>query len=82
MSKKKKQLESIRQALNHDWPEIQKHLIGDGVGVDSLWLKNFDRKDVIFELPGVVVMNTKPWHARDVAWTLRQAYGVRADEGL
>ncbi len=106
MSKKKSELESIKQALNHDWPEIQKHLYeeakkkhdyqvdSDGrefyiddngkkvyvLNLDSWWLDRFDRKDVIFELPGVVVMNTKPWHTRDIAWTLRQAYGLRSDE--
>lgn len=43
---------------------------------DAWWLKHFDRKDVIMELPGVVIMNTKPWHAKDAACAFRDAYGI------
>ena len=102
MAEQKPNRESIQQALNHDWPEIQKRLIEeagkkateerdpyepywttnpDGTrtlhgSFDSWWLKHFDRKDVIFELPGIVVMNTKDWNADSAAATLRAAYGL------
>lgn len=73
-------LEKLKQALDYDWPEIQKHLIGDGQGADSWWLKDFDRKDVLTALPGVVIMNTKSWHAAGVSHLLRRVYGVTAGE--
>ena len=75
MSMSKEELEALKQALDYDWPEIQKHLIGDGKGFDSWWLDRFDRKDVLVTLPGVVIMNTKPWHV-GVTETQREAYGV------
>lgn len=76
MSKRKDELDSLKRAVNYDWPEIQKHLIGDGQSMDSWWLEKFDRKDALMELPGVVIMNTKPWHADGVGRTMREAYGV------
>ena len=102
MSKSEKDRDALQQALNYDWPEIQKHLAEqarqereyqvdedgrefyiDGSGrkvfvmnLDAWWLDRFDRNDVILELPGVVIMHTKPWHADDVAYTFREAYGV------
>ncbi len=45
---------------------------------DAWWLKNFDRKDVLMELPGLVIMNTKPWHTDSVCISLRDAYRVRS----
>lgn len=80
MSKSEKELDALKQALDYDWPEIQKSLIGDGVGLDSWWLDKFDREDVLMELPGVVIMNTKPWHADDVVYAFRGAYGIPQDE--
>ena len=83
MAKRNEESESLKQALNYDWPEIQKHLIaegGGGVSLDSWWLDNFDRKDVIMQLPGVVIMNTKPWHTEDVVRTFHEAYGIRQSE--
>lgn len=98
MSKRKKSdMENLSQALNYDWPEIQKHLIAESekdendqkdsggrkttvVSMDSWWLDRFDRKDVLMELPGIVLMNTKPWHAEHVTATFRQTYGIRHDE--
>ena len=47
---------------------------------DAWWLKNFDRKHVIMQLPGVVIMNTKSWHAEDVANTFREAYRIPRHE--
>ena len=42
---------------------------------DAWWLKDFKREHVLMELPGIVVMNTKPWHAEgrlhDLARCLR-----------
>lgn len=46
------------------------------VNVDSWWLDNFNRDDVLMELPGVVLMNTKPFHTSSVCISLRDAYGV------
>ncbi len=43
---------------------------------DSWWLKDFVREDVLLELPGVVIMNTKPWHTDSVCISLADAYGV------
>lgn len=43
---------------------------------DAWWLKDFNREDVLMTLPGVVIMNTKPWHAKDVVYTFREAYGI------
>ena len=109
MSKRQKSegdKDALRQALNQDWPEIQKHLIeqaaeehgqegdpyapywttnADGTrtlhaSLDAWWLKDFDRNDVLMSLPGIVIMNTKHWHADGVARTFRQAYGLRPDE--
>lgn len=48
--------------------------------MDSWWLKDFIREDVLLELPGVVIMNTRPWHADSVCASLRAAYGVREFE--
>ncbi len=50
------------------------------ISFDSWWLDNFDRADVLIELPGVVIMNTKPWHVEGVAATFRAAYGVEVWE--
>ncbi len=46
------------------------------LSVDSWWLKDFDRKNVIMQLAGVAILNTKPWHLRSVCVSLRDAYGV------
>ena len=43
---------------------------------DSWRLKDFDQDRVLMELPGVVIMNAKPWHASAVCITLRNAYGL------
>ena len=103
LSKRKNELESLKRALNDDWPEIQNHLLEqaaaekaqnadagatkyehswDGqrrapLSFDSWWLKDFIREDVLLELPGVVIMNTKPWHVRSVCISQRAAYGLR-----
>lgn len=44
--------------------------------LDSWWLDNFDRRDVILQLPDVAIMNTKPWHVGSVCISLARAYGV------
>jgi len=81
MSKPNKQeLEALKQALDYDWPEIQRALIGDGKGLDSWWLDRFDRKDVLLALPGIVIMNTQPWQAGAASISQRAAYGIRHDE--
>jgi len=88
MTKNKNELETLKQALDYDWPEIQKQLIAKGkekdgdksISLDSWWLDKFDREDVIMQLPGVVIMNTKPWHTEDVAYTFREAYGIPQHE--
>ena len=103
MSRSPKDNDTLKRALNFDWPEIQKHLYeearkkhdyqvdSDGrefyiddngkkvydLNLDSWWLDRFDRKDVISELPGIVVMNTADWHTDSASFTLRDAYGVR-----
>ena len=46
---------------------------------DAWWLKNFSRKDALLELPGVVILNTMPWHVRSVCNTLWDAYGIAED---
>ena len=76
MSDNEKPLDALQRALNYDWPEIQRSLIGDGISDDSWWLDRFDRKDVLLELPGIVIMNSKPWHIDDLSNTVRRAYGV------
>ena len=106
MPKRDKDQETLRQALDYSWPEVQKAAIEQSrkehkyqvddegreyyidergqkvhvVSFDSWWLDRFDRKDVIFELPGVVVMNTADWHVDAASYTLREAYGVRPYE--
>lgn len=80
-------MDALKRAIDSDWPEIQKQLIAEGgaddtvtpISVDSWWLDNFERKDVIIELPGIVIMNSRPFHARYAAETMRRAYGVFAD---
>lgn len=47
---------------------------------DAWWLKDFHRKDVLMELPGLVIMNTKPWHCADVAFVFRETYGLLEHE--
>ena len=47
---------------------------------DSWWLDEFDRRDVIIALPGVVIMNTKPSHAIEVYYTILDAYNIRENE--
>ena len=78
MSKQDDDLRALKQAFDYDWPEIQRHLIGDGVGLDSWWLDRFDRKDVLLELPGVVIMNTETWHADKMSCitSAQRSYGV------
>ena len=76
----KSESDELQQALNYDWPEIQKELIGDGLGLDSWWLDKFERQDVLMNMPGIVIMNTKPWHADAVSYTLRDAYGLRPQD--
>lgn len=80
MSKEDSNVDALKQALNCSWPEIQRQLIGGGVGSDSWRLDYFDRKDVLVKLPGVVIMNTKPWNAGHVSSTFRAAYGIPWDE--
>ncbi len=96
---------TLKQALDYDWPEIQRHLYEEGrkknkyqkdekgreyffdergrkvivMNVDEWWLKDFKREDVIMTLPGIVLMNTKPWHVRSVCISLRDAYGIGRD---
>ena len=107
MAKNGDELDKLKQVLDYNWPEIQKHLIEeaakeatekDGVerdpyepywtenedgtrtlhgSVDSWWLKDFKREDVILSLPRIAIMNTKPWHLDSVCLSLRKAYGVR-----
>ena len=77
MPNSEKDKDMLKRALDYDWPEIQKSLIGDGVGVDSWWLDNFDRKDVIMQLAGVAVMNTAHWHLDSACATFLDAYGIR-----
>lgn len=50
------------------------------VNLDEWWLKDFNREAVIIQLPGVVIMNTKPWHTGSVCVSLRDAYGLRHGE--
>jgi len=50
------------------------------LGFDSWWLKDFIREDVLTELPGVVIMNTKPWHIGSACISYREAYGIRVGE--
>jgi len=50
------------------------------LGFDSWWLKDFIRDDVLMELPGVVIMNTKPWHIGSACISYREAYGIRKGE--
>ncbi len=105
MTKHKKELETLKQALNHNWPEIQMHLLQqaaeeadreeederkyetsyDGkrkvpLSFDSWWLKDFIREDVLVDLPGLVIMNTKPWHTEGVVYTFHAAYGIAQQE--
>ncbi len=47
---------------------------------DAWWLNRFDPEDVIFELSGIVVMNSKDWQAEHASSTLREAYGLGWDE--
>ncbi len=44
---------------------------------DSWWLKDFKREDVLMTLPGIAIMNTKPWHISSVCTSLYDAYGLR-----
>ena len=46
------------------------------INFDEWWLDDFEREDVLLELPGVVIMNTKPWHIDSVCISLRAAYGL------
>ena len=82
MSEHKSEKAALRHALNYSFPEIQKQLAaeGGGMSLDSWWLDRFDRKDVLLEMPGVVIMNTKPWQAADVSTTLREVYRIPPDE--
>ncbi|MCY3979006.1 MAG: hypothetical protein OXG23_12980 [Chloroflexi bacterium] len=43
---------------------------------DAWWLKHFQREDVVLELPGVVIMNTQPWHVRSVCISLWEHHGI------
>lgn len=43
---------------------------------DAWWLKDFKREDVLLTLPGIAIMNTKPWHIGSVCISLAAAYGV------
>ena len=71
---------ALQQAQDCGWLKMRKRPIGDGLGGDSRWLDNFNRQDVLIELPGAVIMNTKPRHAEDVVAAFRAAYGLRPDE--
>lgn len=75
MSNNDSEFDALKRALDNDWPEIQRHLIGEGAGLDSWWLDRFERKDVLLELPGVVIMNTRDWHVDGVVKTLEDTYG-------
>lgn len=46
------------------------------LSVDSWWLKDFNREDVLVNRPGVAILNTKPWHVGSVCISLRGAYGL------
>jgi GNAT superfamily N-acetyltransferase len=83
VNKSDKKVDALKQALDYDWPEIQGQLVaesGGGLSLGSWWLDNFDRKHVIMELPGIVIMNSKPWHAENVSYTLRKTYGLGPKE--
>lgn len=99
MKKRKNEQETLKQALDYDWPGIQMLLYQEGagdddtkyevsydgkrkmpLGFDSWWLKDFIREDVLMELPGVVIMHTKPWHIDSACISYREAYGIRPGE--
>jgi len=44
--------------------------------LDSWWLKDYIDEDVLLRLPGVVIMNMKPWHINSVCISYRDAYGI------
>ena len=46
---------------------------------DSWWLKDYEEQDVIIQLPGVSIMNSKPWHS-GISISLQAAYGLRHGE--
>lgn len=46
---------------------------------DSWWLKDFNREDVLMTLPGMAIMNTKPWHTEMVVRTVCEAYRIPKD---
>lgn len=48
--------------------------------LDSWWLDRFDRDDVIMEMPGLVLMNSKPWHRDSICSTVRDAYDVSQNQ--
>lgn len=102
MTKRKTDRSALKNALDSDWPQIQKHLTEaaakdagedadpyepywttDEAGkrtlhmsLDSWWLKEFDQRDVLLNLPGIAVMNTQHWHAHAAASTIREAYNI------
>ncbi|MCY4464690.1 MAG: GNAT family N-acetyltransferase [Chloroflexi bacterium] len=106
MSKRKADSSALKQALESDWPQIQKRLIEQGaeeagddidpyeprwttdedgtrtlhMSADSWWLRHFDEKDVLLDLPGIAVMNTQHWHADSAASTIREAYNISYTE--
>ena len=41
---------------------------------DAWWLRHFNRKHVILSVPGVAILNTRPWHIHSVCLTLWDAY--------
>ncbi len=47
---------------------------------DAWWLQDYDERKVIFELGGISIFNTQPFHASSVSSTLRAAYGVHGDD--
>ena len=46
---------------------------------DSWWLRDYDERHVIFDLGGLSILITRPFHADSVCTSLRAAYAVEPD---
>lgn len=46
---------------------------------DSWWLRDYDERHVIFDLGGLSILHTQPFHADSVSISLRAAYAVDFD---